>query len=88
MVWDQHEETAIRSPGGGSRVTWGGPPLLPRHGKDRLRFELAPPAGGDHQAEVERLVSLGATRIDDGQDVGRVVLTDPDGNEFGVLPAG
>ena len=37
-------------------------------------------------AEVERLVSLGATRIDIGQgDVTWVVMTDPDGNEFCVL---
>ena len=37
-------------------------------------------------AEVERLVSLGASRLDIGQgDVGWVVMADPDGNEFCVL---
>ncbi|MFB7589999.1 VOC family protein [Streptomyces sp. NPDC056169] len=86
LVWDQDQETAIRSPHGGPKVTWGGPPLNPRHGRTRLRFDLAPPAHGDLRAEVDRLVSLGATRIDtDGNDTGGVALADPDGNEFRVL---
>ncbi|MFE9660110.1 VOC family protein [Streptomyces sp. NPDC005955] len=87
LVWDQDQETAIRSPHGGPKVTWGGPPLLPKTGKSRLHFDLAPPADGDQRAEVERLVSLGAERIDIGQgEVGHVVLADPDGREFCVLP--
>ncbi|NES31675.1 VOC family protein [Micromonospora terminaliae] len=86
LVWDQDEETAIQSPLGGSKVSWGGPPFMPITGKQRLHFDLAPPAGGDQQAEVDRLVALGAKRIDIGQgDVGWVVLADPDGNEFCVL---
>ena len=86
LVWDQDEETAIRSPHGGPKVTWGGPPVAPKQGKNRLHFDLAPPADGDQQAEVERLVSLGARRIDIGQgDVSWVVMADPDGNEFCVL---
>src|SRR3954452_23843012 len=83
LVWDQDEETAIRSPHGGPKITWGGPPLDPRTGRGRVRFDLAPPAGGDRQAEVERLLSLGATAVDtggSGDDVGRLVLADPDGN--------
>nr|WP_281178427.1 VOC family protein [Streptosporangium amethystogenes] len=36
--------------------------------------------------EVDRLVSLGATRIDIGRREGsRVLMADPDGNEFCVL---
>ncbi|WP_326557832.1 VOC family protein [Micromonospora sp. NBC_01796] len=86
LVWDQDQETAIRSPYGGPKITWGGPPLMPKTGKNRLHFDLAPPADGDQQVEVDRLLSLGATRIDTGQDdVGRVLLADPDGNEFCVL---
>ncbi|MEV0195277.1 VOC family protein [Nonomuraea sp. NPDC050691] len=86
LVWDQDEETAIRSPHGGPKITWGGPPVAPKHGKNRLHFDLAPPAHTDQQAEVDRLVSLGATRIDAGQgEGGRVLMTDPDGNEFCVL---
>ena len=86
LVWDQDQETAIQSPHGGSKVSWGGPPVAPKTGKNRLHFDLAPPAGEDQQAEVERLISLGAKRIDIGQgDVDWVVMADPDGNEFCVL---
>ncbi|MFI6457363.1 VOC family protein [Streptosporangium amethystogenes] len=86
LVWDQDQETAIRSPHGGPKITWGGPPVAPKTGRNRLHFDLAPPTHDDQQAEVDRLVSLGATRIDIGRrGVGRVLMADPDGNEFCVL---
>ena len=86
LVWDQDEETAVRSPHGGPKITWGGPPVAPRTGRNRLHFDLAP-ADSDLQAEVDRLLALGATRTDIGQgEVPWVVLADPDGNEFCVLP--
>ncbi len=89
LVWDQGQETAIRSPLGGPKISWGGEPVMPRTGRNRLHFDLAPPAGGDREAEVERLLSLGATRVGTGQDgIDRVVLADPDGNEFCVSGAG
>ena len=82
LVWDQDQETAIRSPRGGPKITWGGPPVRPKTGKNRLYFDLAPPVS-DQRAEVDRLLSLGATRIDIGQgEVSWVVMADPDGNEF------
>jgi predicted enzyme related to lactoylglutathione lyase len=86
LVWDQDQETSIRSPHGGPKISWGGPPLMPKTGKNRLHFDLAPPSGGDQQAEVDRLISLGATRIDIGQgEVSWVVMADPAGHEFCVL---
>ncbi|TDC01667.1 VOC family protein [Nonomuraea longispora] len=86
LVWDQDEETAIRSPHGGPKITWGGPPVAPKTGRNRLHFDLAPPAHGDQQAEVDRLTSLGATRIGAGPcEAGGVEMADPDGNEFCVL---
>jgi predicted enzyme related to lactoylglutathione lyase len=86
LVWDQDQETAIQSPAGGTKIAWGGPPVRPKTAKNRLHFDLAPPGDGDQEAEVERLVSLGAKRIDIGQgDVSWVVMADPDGNEFCVL---
>ncbi|MCE6996383.1 VOC family protein [Saccharothrix sp. S26] len=86
LVWDRDQETAIRSPHGGPKITWGGPPVPPKVGRNRLRFDLVP-VDGDQGAEVDRLVSLGATRLDvDRDEAGRVVLADPDGNEFHVLP--
>ncbi|MCH6159630.1 VOC family protein [Streptomyces marispadix] len=52
--------------------------------KNRLHFDLAP---DDQDAEVERLLALGARRVDIGQGEARswVVLADPEGNEFCVL---
>ncbi|QZY29885.1 VOC family protein [Nocardioides coralli] len=86
LVWDQDQETAIRSPHGGPKITWGGPPVAPKLGKNRLHLDVAPPVGVTQRAEVERLISLGATPLDIGQgDVSWVVMADPDGNEFCVL---
>jgi hypothetical protein len=86
LVWDQDEETAIQSPSGGSKISWGGPPFREKIGKNRLHLDLATPADGEQEAEVERLISLGAKRIDIGQgDVSWEVMADPDGNEFCVL---
>jgi catechol 2,3-dioxygenase-like lactoylglutathione lyase family enzyme len=87
LVWDQNEETAIKDPdGAGQLITWGGPPVAPKHAKNRLHLDVAPPADGDQAAEVERLLALAARHIDIGQrDVSWVVLADPDGNELCVL---
>jgi hypothetical protein len=86
LVWDQDQETAIPSARGGTKITWGGQPIPAKLGKNRLHLDLVPPAGGDQQAEVDRLVSLGATRIDIGQgEIDWAVLADPDGNEFRVI---
>ncbi|MFF4172201.1 VOC family protein [Streptomyces sp. NPDC001744] len=85
LVWDQDQETAIQAPGGGTKITWGGPPVAPKTGTNRLYFELALPAGTDRDAETDRLVSLGATRVGTGgDDGGPVPMLDPDGNEFSV----
>jgi predicted enzyme related to lactoylglutathione lyase len=87
LVWDQDQETAIRSPRGGPKIAWGGPPMAPKTGKYRLHFDLAPTPESSQQAEVDRLVSLGARPIDIGQGaVDWVVLADPDGHELCVLP--
>ncbi|MFG3043191.1 VOC family protein [Streptomyces sp. NPDC048330] len=55
--------------------------------KNRLHLDLA--GGPDWEAEVARLLALGATRVDIGQgDVPWDVLADPEGNEFCVLRPG
>src|SRR3954466_11900046 len=88
LVWDQDQETAIRSPRRGPKITWGGPPLPPKTGKRRLHFDLVPSDDADQQQEIDRLIALGATRVDIGQgDVSWVVMADPDGNEFCVVRA-
>jgi Glyoxalase-like domain len=83
LVWDQDEETAIQSPQGGTKVSWGGPPVAPKNGRNRQRFDLVTP---DPRSEVARLVSLGANRLGDLDD--GVELADPDGNEFRVRAEG
>ncbi len=83
LVWDQGEETAVQSPRGGPKFTWGGPPEAPKRGRNRLHLDLVLPGGGDREAEVARLVSLGATRTGGGGDgAGAVELADPGGDEF------
>jgi hypothetical protein len=53
--------------------------------KNRLHLDFVP---DDQNAEVERLIKLGARRADIGQgEVTWVVLADPEGNEFCVLSA-
>ena len=89
LVWDQQQETAIRAPDGeGPFITWG-PPIPVKVKKNRFHLDIASTVGGDRAnqlAEVDRLVSLGAHRVDIGQgDVSWVVMADPDGNEFCVL---
>jgi predicted enzyme related to lactoylglutathione lyase len=52
--------------------------------KNRLHIDLDP---DDFDAEVDRVLRLGAVHTDVGQgpDVSWVVLADPEGNEFCVL---
>lgn len=83
LVWDQDEETAVQSPQGGTKVAWGGPPVLPVRPAEPQHFELVV-VDADPAAEVERLVSLGAT-IRQRSGNGTLVLADPDGLEFHVL---
>jgi Glyoxalase-like domain len=75
------------------RPVAGGSPSLefiadetPKTVKNRLHLDVAPAIDGDQRAEVDRLLGLGASRVDIGQgDVPWVVLADPEGNEFCVL---
>ncbi len=58
----------------------------PKRVKDRLHLDLRP---DDAAAELARVESLGARRVDVGQgrDVTWTVLADPEGNEFCILRA-
>jgi catechol 2,3-dioxygenase-like lactoylglutathione lyase family enzyme len=53
--------------------------------KNRVHLDLAP-ASGSQADEVARLVGLGATVLADPPEHPWVVLADPEGNEFCVLP--
>ncbi len=54
--------------------------------KNRLHLDLSPDPD-DREAEIERILALGARRVDVGQtgDESWTVLADPEGNEFCVV---
>ncbi|MGF1647541.1 MAG: VOC family protein [Kineosporiaceae bacterium] len=57
-----------------------------KHGKNRLHLDLVP-TDRRRDAEVDRLLALGAALVDDRRRAdasGWVVLADPEGNEFCV----
>ena len=77
LVHDDDGETAIAPPAGGFKIAWGGPPLNEYSGRNRMHLVLTT---ADLDAEVERLVALGAAVVERG--TGEVEMADPDGNEF------
>jgi catechol 2,3-dioxygenase-like lactoylglutathione lyase family enzyme len=73
--------------GGGARLALdvSESPVQPH---PRVHLDLYAGDAADQAAEVERLVSLGATRVDWDlypEDPDFVVLADPDGNRFCVI---
>ncbi|MGH8793251.1 MAG: VOC family protein [Stackebrandtia sp.] len=55
--------------------------------KNRLHLDLNPESWDDRDAEIERILSLGARKVDVGQtgEESWTVLADPEGNEFCVV---
>ena len=95
LAWRRTYERAdeiVLEPPAGSPEDGISPDLLvlrvpeEKSGKNRLHIDLRPT---DQAAEVARLESLGAVRVDVGQgsDKTWVVMADPAGNEFCVLRA-
>lgn len=84
LVWDHDEETAIQAPDGtGPKITWSGPPLMPKVGQERFHFHIAPAPGASTPDTLDRLLALGATRLDVGRGCPEATaLADVDGNEF------
>lgn len=78
LVWDQDEETAIQHPRGGTKITWGGPPVRSKTARSRMRWVLA--TGSRLDLQIDRLRALGAKVCSAETD--RVELADPEGNEF------
>ena len=56
----------------------------PKRAKNRVHIDLRAP--GPQYDEVARLVALGGRVVADDQAVPWVVMQDPEGNEFCVLP--
>ncbi|MFF8605356.1 VOC family protein [Streptomyces sp. NPDC015346] len=84
ILFEAEDEIVI----GADEHAWPGMCFLPvpesKTVKNRLHIDLSP---DDQEAEVERIIGLGAKRVDVGQgeDATWVVLADPEGNEFCVL---
>ncbi|MEU0272369.1 VOC family protein [Streptomyces sp. NPDC006307] len=57
----------------------------PKTGKNRIHFDIASP---NPAAERERIEALGGRRLDAYADGGFLVMADPEGNEFCVIPEG
>jgi hypothetical protein len=83
VISDKPDEVEIRrSPDQSPGIVFV-PVTAPKAGKNRLHIDLRP---ADQEAEVERLVDMGARHVDVGQgDAPWTVLADPEGNEFCVL---
>ncbi len=83
-----HEECMIVDPESGHRLLFIEVPDDKR-AKNRLHLDLRP-RWGTRDEELQRLVGMGATELDDRRDehgsgTGWVVLADPEGNEFCIL---
>jgi hypothetical protein len=81
-----HEECMIFSRDGRHRLLFIEVPES-KQVKNRIHFDLRP-VDGSRDAELARLIGLGAVTVDDRRNpdgTGWVVLADPDGNEFCIL---
>ena len=87
VLREEPDEAAIGGPGNGGPVLVFVRVAQAKAGRNRLHIEVTP---DDREAEVERLVDMGARRVDLGQspDAPWSVLADPEGNEFCVLDPG
>ncbi|MTB87749.1 VOC family protein [Aeromicrobium senzhongii] len=82
------EECAIRDPDSGHEILFIEVPES-KTVKNRVHFDLRP-RSGDRDAEIERVLGLGAREVEDhrgihGPGTGWLVLADPEGNEFCIL---
>ncbi|MGW1895257.1 VOC family protein [Streptomyces sp. NPDC002004] len=57
----------------------------PKSGKNRMHFDITSP---DPAAEQQRVEALGGRRLEQYADGGFLVMADPEGNEFCIIPEG
>ena len=88
IVSEEPGEVVVGPGGDGPELVFVAVPEI-KAVKNRLHLDLRPGPGSSQEAEVERVVDMGAHRVDVGQrdDSPQVVLADPEGNEFCVLRA-
>lgn len=77
LVWDRGVQTAIQSPAGGTKISWDVRPGPPDYGSRRQWFDLV---ATDREAEIQRLIGLGAEPV--GEAGGAIRMVGPGGNEF------
>jgi catechol 2,3-dioxygenase-like lactoylglutathione lyase family enzyme len=85
-VVEREDDLVCLDLGGGLTLDLA-PVPQPRGEQLRLHLDLRPPPGVTQADELERLLALGAVRVDVGQpaDASWVVLADPEGHEFCLL---
>ncbi|MEY2474930.1 MAG: hypothetical protein QOG87_245 [Actinomycetota bacterium] len=95
LGWERGEDTNVTSDGEDEEVELRNPDGYPhllfvkvpdaKTVKNRIHLDLSP-TGGEQPEELERLLGLGARRVDIGQgEQTWVVLADPEDNEFCLL---
>lgn len=85
VVDEDDEGVELKGPEGSGPVLYFLRVPEPKTVKDRLHIDVSP-TDRSRDEEVERILALGARRIDVGQgEQTWVVLADPEGNEFCVL---
>ncbi|MFF8866179.1 VOC family protein [Streptomyces sp. NPDC015139] len=57
----------------------------PKSGKNRMHFDVTSP---DPASEQQRVEALGGRRLEQYADGGFLVMADPQGNEFCIIPEG
>ncbi|MGW7487008.1 VOC family protein [Streptomyces sp. NPDC054786] len=57
----------------------------PKSGKNRMHVDISSP---DPAAEQQRVEALGGRRLEQYADGGFLVMADPEGNEFCIIPEG
>ncbi|MER7836803.1 VOC family protein [Streptomyces sp. NPDC096040] len=57
----------------------------PKSGKNRMHFDITSP---NPSAEQQRVETLGGSRLEQYDDGGFLVMADPEGNEFCIIPEG
>ncbi|MFJ5226688.1 VOC family protein [Streptomyces sp. NPDC088400] len=57
----------------------------PKSGKNRVHFDITSP---NPAAEQQRVETLGGLRLEQYDDGGFLVMADPEGNEFCIIPEG
>ncbi len=81
---DEDEDVELRNPGGYPHLLFQKVPEA-KAVKNRIHLDLSP-TGAEQPEELERLLALGARRVDIGQgEQTWVVLADPEDNEFCLL---